>query len=53
VLLRPVVEGVSQSSIGIGVTWPSNVIGNTANLSGTTNLVLSGAGCNNSNNVRP
>jgi hypothetical protein len=42
----------ANSNFGIAVTCPSNVIGNTANLNGT-NLLLSGAGCNNSNNVAP
>lgn len=38
---------------GLAVGCPGNVIGNTAVANSVTNLVLSGGGCNNSNNVAP
>ena len=41
-----------NGNFGLHVTCPSNVLGNTATNNGT-NLFLSGAGCNNSNNVAP
>jgi hypothetical protein len=38
---------------GISVSCPSNVTDNTAINNGGSNLVLAGAGCNNTNNVAP
>jgi hypothetical protein len=42
-----------NNGIGIGVTCPVNVTNNTAINNSNGNLVLSGAGCNNTNNVAP
>ena len=44
---------VSAADFGIVADCPSNVTDNTATGSAATNLLLSGTGCNNTNNVAP
>jgi hypothetical protein len=46
-------QGNPAQGIGISVECPSNVTDNTAVNNGTVNLVLSGTGCNDTNNVAP
>jgi len=43
----------SNSSIGIGATCPSLVLGNTSTNNGPINVLLSGAGCTSDQNVAP
>ena len=45
--------GINIEPVGIAVSCPSNVTDNTAIFNGGGNLVLSGDGCNNTNNVAP